>query len=284
MDARQKMFGDYRQLKAAGVQVTGGARVTVAVAANRTAGICFKRTAKNPVVFEIGRNARVTITDDCSPTLPALSDVVAGPGSAVDYFINAQTGLPAAFCYQAELSAESSFHWYFWLRSHASSDGVISINQAERSSGSIFGGLVSDEQSEFTLRLTNNHRAKHSRGVMDVKAIGRGSARLTIDGLIRVASRAAFTDSYLTQDGVLVSPAAEIRMVPNLEISNNEVKASHSATVGQLDEHAIHYLTCRGLTPAVARRLLVKGFFGRLLEKIEPPMIKTEFSRLLADV
>src|SRR3989338_7435560 len=186
----QTMFGDYRPLKAAGVQISRGARVTVTVAANRTAVIRFKRTAKNPVVFEIGHNARVTITDECDPTLPAASGVVAGPGSTVDYFINAHKGLPPGFRYQADLGTDARYTWNLWAQSSQSAKGSITINQATATDGRIVGGVAVTGNSEVAIDVTNIHHKKNSTGDITLNILGAGQARATINGLIVVKPRA----------------------------------------------------------------------------------------------
>lgn len=290
----QKIFQNYQRLQNVGVrayrwpqlpkplqrQLSPGGRpaLTIMVPAGALE-IIFdsRRLAAERLAFIIAKGADVTIIEQGAGERLVLTE----PGSQVSYLINAKDGLPANFNYTAELGPESHLTWYFWARNRADSSGSIAINQSAKNYGRIIGGLTSDGQSHLTLRLVNHHRQEHSAGNIDFKAVGRGEARIVINGLIKIDPDAKFTDSHLTQAGLLLSPESEIQTMPNLEILNHEVKAAHSASVGRLDPNALHYLTSRGLTSAQAKRLLVKGFFARLLTHIENPIIKKRFAQLI---
>jgi Fe-S cluster assembly protein SufD len=97
------------------------------------------------------------------------------------------------------------------------------------------------------------------RGVADQRARG------ILHGAITVATGADGADARLQTKNLLLSPHAEIDAQPVLEIYADEVKASHGATVGQLDELALFYLRSRGVPPAVARGLLITGFCREVL-------------------
>ena len=260
------------------VQPLGRLALTMIVAPRQQLNFSFDSLplGNQPIAFIISPGSDAVITEHGS----GFRRVIVQRNSRAHYFINANSGIAPAFSYQADLEPSSVLHWYLWGRSDIVSDGTISINQSDGSAGYITGGLIAEQASQLKLRLINHHRGRRSRGNVDLKVASRGNARITIDGLIRVSARAAFTDSYLTQDGLMLSSGSEIRLVPNLEIINNEVKASHSATVGRLDPNALHYLTSRGLTPAQASRLLVRGFFNRLLAQIEQPGIRAAFGQL----
>ena len=92
------------------------------------------------------------------------------------------------------------------------------------------------------------------RGVADQRARG------ILHGAITVAAGADGADARLQTKNLLLSPHAEIDAQPVLEIYADEVKASHGATVGQLDERALFYLRSRGVPSALARSLLIGGF------------------------
>jgi len=100
------------------------------------------------------------------------------------------------------------------------------------------------------------------RGVADQR--GRGILR----GAITVAAGADGADAQLQTRNLLLSPHAEIDAQPVLEIYADEVKASHGATVGQLDERALFYLRSRGVPATAARALLIAGFCREALQDI----------------
>jgi len=93
---------------------------------------------------------------------------------------------------------------------------------------------------------------------------GRGILR----GAITVAAGADGAEAQLTTKNLLLSPHAEIDAQPVLEIYADEVKASHGATVGQLDERALFYLRSRGVPATQARAMLIAGFCREALQAL----------------
>jgi Fe-S cluster assembly protein SufD len=88
-------------------------------------------------------------------------------------------------------------------------------------------------------------------------------------------------DARLENKNLLLSPHAEIDSKPVLEIHADEVKASHGATVGQLDERALFYLRSRGVPREEARSLLTYAFAAAMFDA-QPPPLRDELRRLLA--
>jgi len=101
------------------------------------------------------------------------------------------------------------------------------------------------------------------RGVADQRARG------ILHGAITVAAGADGADARLETKNLLLSPHAEIDAQPVLEIYADEVKASHGATVGQLDQRALFYMRSRGLPAATARRLLIAGFCREVVADLD---------------
>jgi len=100
-------------------------------------------------------------------------------------------------------------------------------------------------------------------------------------GVIRVFPKAQRTDAYQTNRNLLLSDRAEAVSLPNLEIEADDVKCSHGATVGQLDEEEMFYLRSRGLTRTEAERLVIFGFFGEVLDRLPLPGVVEELKRAI---
>ena len=118
-----------------------------------------------------------------------------------------------------------------------------------------------------------NHLAPHTssrelyRGVLD------GHGRAVFNGKVLVAKHAAKTDSSQSNHNLLLSPGAEIDTKPELEIYADDVKCTHGATIGQLDEQQLFYLRSRGLDADAARALLVGAFAARLVDMLPLPAL-----------
>jgi Fe-S cluster assembly protein SufD len=125
-----------------------------------------------------------------------------------------------------------------------------------------------DGDQHFDHHTLQNHAAPHARSDLLFKGALTDRARSVFRGLIRVAKGAQLTDAYQTNRNLLLSDDAKATALPNLEIAADDVRCSHAATVGQVDEGQLFYLRSRGLPRADAERLLVLGFFDEVLERI----------------
>lgn len=127
-----------------------------------------------------------------------------------------------------------------------------------------FGG----RSQHFDYHTLQHHAAPHARSDLLFKGALTDKANSVFRGLIRVDEGAQLTDAYQTNRNLLLSNESSATTLPSLEIAADDVKCSHGATVGQVDEGQLFYLTSRGLTRAQAERLLVFGFFGEVLARM----------------
>ncbi len=113
------------------------------------------------------------------------------------------------------------------------------------------------------------------------KGILSGRARGVFNGAVYVHPGAIKTDAHQTNNNLLLSRDAEIDTKPQLEIYADDVKCSHGATVGQLDEDMLFYLRSRGIDEPAARGLLVYGFARDVIDRIEVNAIRNRLAESL---
>jgi len=101
----------------------------------------------------------------------------------------------------------------------------------------------------------------------------RDSARSVYSGLIKIRHGANRSDAMQSNHNLVLSEQAHADSVPNLDISENDVRCSHASTVGPIDEDQRFYLEARGIEPEEAERLLVRGFFRDLLDRTGLPSV-----------
>jgi Fe-S cluster assembly protein SufD len=118
------------------------------------------------------------------------------------------------------------------------------------------------------------HAWPSCRTEQNFKGILSGQGRGVFDGRFHVHRDAQHTDAAMRNDNLLLSRNAEVDTKPQLEIYADDVKCSHGATVGQLDDAALFYLRSRGIPLARARQLLTWGFAADLLNRIETPALR----------
>lgn len=112
------------------------------------------------------------------------------------------------------------------------------------------------------------HAAPHCKSNQFYRTILAEEARGVFQGKVHVHQIAQKTDGYQLSNTLLLSPRAEMDTKPELEIYADDVKCSHGATTGQLDEEPLFYLRTRGLTDAEARMLLIEAFANEVVDKI----------------
>ena len=117
-------------------------------------------------------------------------------------------------------------------------------------------------------QLVLNHNAANTSSSTRVKAVADARSRAVFNGRIYVAKGSDGTDAQLKTNNLLLSDAAEIDTKPELEIHAEDVKCSHGATIGQLDDNALFYLRSRGIDASQARQILTVAFCQELLEAI----------------
>jgi Fe-S cluster assembly protein SufD len=119
----------------------------------------------------------------------------------------------------------------------------------------------------------NSH--EYYNGILDEKSKG------VFHGRILVRQPAQKTDAKQTNKNLLLSEDATVDTKPQLEIYADDVKCTHGATVGQLNEESIFYLRARGIGAATARRMLIHAFAGEIIERIRCRPIREEMDKLI---
>src|SRR5580765_885540 len=143
--------------------------------------------------------------------------------------------------------------------------------------------LADAQQVQDSFALVE-HRAPRARTEQLFRGIAAGRSRVGFNGKIVVAPGAAGTDSKQSLRGLLAGPGAEIDVRPQLEIYTDDVRCSHGATAGKLDDNMLFYLLSRGLEPDTARRLLKWAFLADAFASIEVPQLRQQIEQNLAGV
>jgi Fe-S cluster assembly protein SufD len=138
-----------------------------------------------------------------------------------------------------------------------------------------FNGLNLAHGTQHTdTTILMEHKAPHCRSNQFYRTVLDDSARGVFQGKVHVHKPAQKTDGYQLSYAILLSDKAEMDTKPELEIYADDVKCSHGATTGQLDEEPIFYLRSRGLTDAQARLLLMDAFVDEVVDKIEDESVR----------
>ncbi|MEM1296125.1 MAG: SufD family Fe-S cluster assembly protein [Verrucomicrobiota bacterium] len=146
----------------------------------------------------------------------------------------------------------------------------------------LLGLNLVDETREFDQRTLQHHANGKARSNLLFKNALFGKAKTIFGGLIQVDEGAHQTDSFQTCHNLLLSDEAEANSLPGLEINADQVRCSHGATNGQIDEEQLFYLNARGIPELAARRLITLGFANEVIEKIECEEIREVLVELVS--
>jgi Fe-S cluster assembly protein SufD len=140
---------------------------------------------------------------------------------------------------------------------------------------------VGHNAQEFDARTLQDHASPHATSDLLYKNSLSDRSRNTFGGLIRVEPHAHFTDAYQTVRNLLLSDDSEANSMPGLEIMADNVKCSHGATSGQINEDELFYLLARGIPKNVAQHLLVSGFLNEVVERLDHPVIAAKLHEMI---
>jgi Fe-S cluster assembly protein SufD len=147
----------------------------------------------------------------------------------------------------------------------------------------MFGLYFGDGNQHFDHNTSQDHLAPAAKSDLLYKGALDGESRAIFRGIIRVAKHAQQTDAYQTNRNLILSEKARADSLPNLEIEADDVKCSHGASVGQLDEESLFYLMSRGMSHEQAERLVVLGFLGEVLQRLPLGGVVEKVTRVIEE-
>jgi Fe-S cluster assembly protein SufD len=133
----------------------------------------------------------------------------------------------------------------------------------------VHGFMFGDKRQHFHLHTLQRHLVDHTTSDLLIKGCLKDRARSVYQGLIQVSEGAQRTDAYQANRNLLLSDTARADSIPGLEILANDVRCTHGATLSPVDREQLFYLMARGLSRAEAERLIVRGFFQDVLDRVE---------------
>jgi Fe-S cluster assembly protein SufD len=215
-----------------------------------------------------------------------VNDLIVGAGAKVTY-ICAQDWSDKALSIQINATTvardATALNLHLGLGGKYSRLESLSRLTGEGAHSDMLAVSIGDEAQEFDARTLQDHASPHTKSDLLFKNALSGRSRNTFGGLIRVEPHAHFTDAYQKVRNLLLSDDAEANSMPGLEILADNVKCSHGATSGQIDEDELFYLLARGIPAPIASQLLVGGFLNEVLERLSDPALVTKLEALIAE-
>ncbi len=161
--------------------------------------------------------------------------------------------------------------------------GVVRVNPTVQLSGrgaeaELFGLSYADSGQHLESQVYLHHEGPHTRGDVLYKGVLQGErARSVWIGDVLIGRDAVGTDSYEANRNLVLTEGARADSIPNLEIETGDIRgAGHASATGRFDDEQLFYLQSRGISEAEARRLVVMGFLGEIVQQIGIPSLQEE--------
>jgi Fe-S cluster assembly protein SufD len=215
-----------------------------------------------------------------------VSDLHIGPGAKVTYLASQNWGEQVNSIKINTASVERDGH----LTSlHVNLGGRYSrLESLNKLSGAgarsdMLSATVATGTQEFDQRTLQDHLAPHTFSDLLYKNSLSDKSKTIFSGLIRVAPAAQFTDAYQKVRNLMLSDDAEANSMPGLEILADEVRCTHGATSGHVDDAELFYLESRGIPRLKAQQLITQGFLTEILERLGNEHVTGKLAGLLAE-
>jgi Fe-S cluster assembly protein SufD len=135
-------------------------------------------------------------------------------------------------------------------------------------SSEVVGLYFGEGNQTLDYRMVIDHEGKNTTSDVFLKGAVEDDAQSVFSGLLRIEKEATRTSTFETNRNLVLSDNAKAQSVPNLEILCNDVMCGHASSVGPLETEHLYYLQSRGLTRDRAERLLIRGFFRQVIDRL----------------
>jgi Fe-S cluster assembly protein SufD len=213
-----------------------------------------------------------------------VNDLIAGPGAKVTYVCAQNWGENVVALQMNTTTVDhdaSAMSLNLNLGSRYSRFESLSRLVGEGSRSDLLAVAVATNEQEFDARTLQDHISPHTASDLLYKNALDDRARCTFGGLIRVEPHAHFTDAYQKVRNLLLSDDSEANSMPGLEILADNVRCTHGATSGQINEDEMFYLHSRGIPTKIAQRLIVAGFLNEVIQRLDQPAIAEHLRSLI---
>ena len=172
---------------------------------------------------------------------------------------------------KAFIEKDAKMSWYMGLfGAQLSRYKIDNIMKGQGASAEDVEIIFGNNDQSFDVTSNLFHYGPNTRGRVLSKSVMKDKSKSLFKGMIKIDKNGKSAESFLAGHAILLDKGAKSDTIPGLEIETNEVRATHSASVAQIDENQIFYLMSRGLNNEEAKREIVSGFLEPLSRKMGP--------------
>jgi Fe-S cluster assembly protein SufD len=206
-------------------------------------------------------------------------EIYAGAGATVNYISPQFLGENVYhFTFKKAIGKkDSTIHWYeIGIGGGISQSDIQLILDGEGASGELLGIYFPRGHQQMEYRTLQVHASPNTKSNLLYKGALQEKSKTIFHGVIQVHKGAQRTDAYQANKNILLSSGAHADSIPVLEIEANDVRCTHGATVGPIDEEVLYYLMSRGLSRSESTRMLVMGFLIPVIDMIPVTAMREE--------
>jgi Fe-S cluster assembly protein SufD len=179
---------------------------------------------------------------------------------------------------RARVERDGNLDWIFGaIGSHLTKNFSDMDLAGQGANGRMSGFYFTDGVQHLDHDTQQNHLAPNTTSDLLFKGALKDHSRSVWQGMIYVAPGAQKTDGYQANRNLVLNPDARADSIPGLEILADDVRCTHGATVGKIDEDQVFYLNSRGIPDEEAERLIVEGFFDPIMQRIPFNGVRSRF-------
>jgi Fe-S cluster assembly protein SufD len=226
----------------------------------------------------------VSATPDLSGYSNAVAELFVGDGAKLEYVsiqnLSQETWHFAS--HRATVGRDAELDWV--AGGFGSKKGKIRIENDLAGQGAtsrVTGAYFADRSQHLDYDTLQKHLDPNTTSDFAFKGALRDKATAVWRGMIRVEKDAQKTNAYQENRNLLLSHEAHADSIPGLEIEANDVRCTHGATVSQVDRDELFYCMARGLSRGEAERLIVRGFYQEIFDRIELEPVRTALQTAL---
>lgn len=184
---------------------------------------------------------------------------------------------------RARVERDGNLDWIFGAIGSRLTKNFSELDLAgEGATGRMSGFYFTDGDQHLDHDTQQNHLAPHTTSDLLFKGALKGRSRSVWQGMIYVAPGAQKTDGYQANRNLVLSDQARADSIPGLEILADDVRCTHGATVGKLEQEPLFYIKSRGIPQAEAEKLVVEGFFDPIFQRIPFEGVRERFQEYIA--
>ena len=243
-------------------------------------------------LFVVGKNSQVTIIehyvtiDEGIYFTNTVTEIVADENSVVDHIKFQEESKKSFHIAQMEVDQErsSSFASHFISLGGGLSRNEFNTRFNDEGGESTLNGLfIIDDTQHFDIHSLIDHAKPYCNSHEHYKGIMDGKSRGVFNGKVIVRKDAQKTNAFQENNNIILSNEALVNTKPQLEIFADDVKCSHGATIGQLDNEAKFYLKSRGIGDETARAILIHAFASDVIKSIKVKPIRDYIEKILIE-